>query len=43
MIFRNTKITPLKEIQKNTGKQVEYVKKDTKNSLKNYGKTQPKR
>ena len=31
----------LKEIQGNTGKQVETFKEETKNPLKNYRKTQP--
>ena len=33
----------LKEIQENTGKQVEYLKEETQNPSKNYRKTQPNR
>jgi hypothetical protein len=37
--FKNS----LKEIQENTGKQVEALKRKHKNPLKNYRKTQPNR
>ena len=33
----------LKEIQENTGKQVETLKEETKKLLNNYSKTKPKR
>ena len=33
----------LKEVQENTGKQIEDLKEETQNPLKNYRKTQPTR
>jgi hypothetical protein len=41
--FRKNINNPLKEIQENTHKQLEAIKKETKNSLGNYRKTQSNR
>jgi hypothetical protein len=39
--FKNDINNAIKEIQENTGKQVEALKEKTQKSLKNYRKTQP--
>ena len=41
--FKEDKNNSLKEIQKNTGKQVKALKKETINPLKKYRKTQSSR
>ena len=41
--FKEDKNNSLKEIQKNTGKQVKALKKETINPLKKYRKTQSNR
>ena len=41
--FKKDMNNSLKEIQENTGKQVEDLKRKHKNPLKNYRKTQPNR
>ena len=39
--FKKEINNPLKEIQENTGKQIEALKEETQKPLKNYRKTQP--
>jgi hypothetical protein len=41
--FKMDRNNSLKEIQENTSKQVEALKKETQNNFKNYRKTQPNR
>ena len=41
--FKKDINSSLKEIEENTSKQVEALKEETQNSLKNYMKTQPHR
>ena len=41
--FKKDINNPLKEIQENTGKQLEVLEEETQNPLENYRKTQPNR